>query len=116
MGSLWISESGEWMVIGPTETGPQAFNPGGELAVWKSTDQGNSWTKISDLTQNSAYNHTYVRRPVDAHPDFWAFWADGHGRQPSDSRLYFCNQKGEIFKLPEEMEVAFAKPEKMSGR
>ena len=115
MGSLWINEAGEWMVVGPTETGPQPFNPGGELAAWKSTDQGNSWTKMADLTQSSEYNHTYVRRPVASHPDFWALWADGHGRQPSDSRLYFCNEKGEVFKLPEKMKAAFAKPEKYLG-
>ena len=41
-----------------------------------------------------------VRKTVNAHPDFYAFWADGHARQPSDSRLYFCNQRGDVRMLP----------------
>jgi hypothetical protein len=104
MGSLYIEEDGTWRVIGPTETGPQPYNPGGEMAMWESRDKGNSWEMVRKLTQNSPYNHTYARRPVDAHPDFYAFWADGHGRQPSESRLYFCNKDGEVFMLPQKME------------
>ncbi len=30
----------DWRIIGPTETGPQPFNPGGEIAMWTSRDQG----------------------------------------------------------------------------
>ncbi len=102
MGSLWIQED-QWQIIAPTETGPQPFNPGGEIASWLSKDQGGSWEQAQVLTENSIYNHTYIRQPVHAHPGFWAFWADGNGREPSESRLYFCNQKGEIFQLPQQM-------------
>lgn len=111
-GSLYIEPDGLWRIIGPTEPGPQRYNPGGEVAIWTSKDQGQSWTKLRDVTRNSELNHTYVRRPVDPHPDFYAFWADGHGRKPSESRLYFCNKTGDrVFRLPPRMEGEFAKPE-----
>ena len=47
----------------------------------------------------------------EAHPDFYVLWADGHGRQPSPSRLYFCDRDGNVFRLPTRMEGEFAKPE-----
>ena len=62
------------------------------------------------LTANSERNHTYVRRPVNVHDDFYGYWADGHGRQPSESTLYFCNKKGQVFMLPKEMKGEFAYP------
>ncbi len=73
------------------------------MVIWVSKNQGKTWQKQLSLTQNSAFNHSYVRRPLNAHPDFYAFWADGHARQPSESSLYFSNQKGEVFRLPREM-------------
>ncbi|MEA3364978.1 MAG: hypothetical protein U9Q79_04995, partial [Candidatus Hydrogenedentes bacterium] len=63
------------------------------------------------MTKDSPYNHTYVRRPVNAHPEFYGFWADGHGREPSISRLHFCNKEGDVFRLPFDMEGETAKPE-----
>ena len=111
MGSLYIEKGGTWRIIAPTETGPQAYNPGGEIAIWTSTDKGNSWKKDRQITVNSEYNHSYVRRPVNTHPDFYALWADGHGRELSPSRLYMTNKTGEkTFKLPENMTGEFAKP------
>ena len=111
-GCLHIEADGTWRVIGPTETGPQPYNPGGEVALWISRDRGHSWRKTRQLTRNSPYNHTYCRRPVDAHPDFYAFWADGHGRRPSESRLYFCNRTGtKVWRLPAEMAAEAAEPE-----
>jgi hypothetical protein len=56
-------------------------------------------------------NHSYARRPLDADDDFVALWADGNARQPSASRLYFCNAKGEVFRLPEKMNGPTAKPD-----
>ncbi len=100
MGSLYIEEDGTWRVIGPTEPGPQPYNPGGEVAMWVSNDRGKSWRKSAQLTRESPYNHTYVRRPVNAHPEFYALWADGHGRRPSESRLYFATRSGEERMLP----------------
>jgi len=109
MRSLYIEED-KWVIIGPTATGPQAFNPGGEVQLWESRDQGLTWKKTRDMTFNSERNHTYVRRPLHAHPDFYAFWADGHGRKPSESLLYFANRKGEVFQLPRKMKDDFEKP------
>jgi hypothetical protein len=111
MGSLYIENEGTWRIIGPTETGPQPCNPGGEIAMWVTHDEGANWTKVKQLTNNSPRNHTYARRPVDAHPDFYALWADGHGRQPSQSSLYFCDKKGNVRILPREMTGDFAMPE-----
>ncbi len=111
-GSLYIEEDGTWRVIGPTEKGPQPYNPGGEMAMWTSRDAGESWQKVKQLTHHSPRNHTYARRPVNAHPDFYAIWADGHGRQPSESHLYFTNRTGDhVWRLPPQMTSEFAKPE-----
>ena len=115
MGSLYIETDGTWRIIAPTETGPQPYNPGGEVAMWTSADQGKTWKNIKQLTQNSPYNHTYCRRPVNAHPDFYALWADGHGRQPSESSLYFCNKEGNVYKLPRVMKEDFVKPEMVTS-
>lgn len=113
-GSLYIEADGAWRIIAPTETGPQPFNPGGEMAMWLSRDQGASWKKIRQLTRDSKRNHTYARRPVDAHPNFYAFWADGDARKPSESFLYFTDQKGNgVWRLPSKMEKNFSKPEKV---
>lgn len=109
MGSIYLGEKA-WHLIAPTEPGPQPYNPGGEMCLWRSEDQGASWHRQRVLTQQSNYNHTYARRPVDAHPDFYAFWADGHGRKPSESRFYFCNQRGDVYQLPPQMETDYATP------
>jgi len=110
MGPLYIEDDGIWRIIAPTETGPQPYNPGGEIAMWISKDLGKSWMKVKDLTMASRYNHTYARRPVNAHPDFYAIWADGHGRKPSESHLYFCDKEGNVRVLPREMTEDFVKP------
>ena len=98
-------------LVAPTEPGPQPGNPGGEVAIWTSVDQGQTWRKERQLTADSEYNHSFVRRPVNAHSDFFAFWADGHGRQPSPSRLYFCNRQGEVKRMPTSMDGAEQVPE-----
>ncbi len=103
-GSLYIESSTRWRVIAPSDTGPQPYNPGGEIAMWVTEDAGQSWTKKIKMTSGSDYNHGYVRRPVNAQPDFYGFWADGDGRKPSDSRLYYCNREGEVFQLPVQMQ------------
>ena len=111
MGSLYIEDDGTWRIIAPSETGPQPYNPGGEIAMWVSGNLGLTWKKIRQLTWDSPRNHTYARRPVDAHPDFYAIWADGHGRKPSLSSLYFCDKQGNVRILPREMNSDFAEPQ-----
>jgi hypothetical protein len=110
-GSLYIESDGTWRVIAPTDLGPQPYNPGGEMVMWTSTDEGQTWTRAKQLTRNSPRNHTYARRPLNAHPDFYALWADGHGREPSESSLYFTSQRGDhVWRLPARMEGEFAAP------
>ncbi|MFW6155853.1 MAG: hypothetical protein ACOC7J_00925, partial [Armatimonadota bacterium] len=106
-----------WTLIAPTEQGPQPYNPGGEIAVWRPEDAGESWEMLGQITKGSDYNHTYVRRPVNAHPNFAGLWADGHAREPSDSRLYFCDIDGEhAWRLPPKMEGEAEEPEAIGGR
>ena len=116
MGSLYLEDDTTWRVIAPTETGPQLYNPGGEIAMWVSKDLGLTWTKIRQLTSGSERNHTYARRPVNAHPDFYAIWADGHGRKPSQSSLYFCDKQGNVSVLPREMNEDFVKPQLLKNK
>jgi hypothetical protein len=111
MGSVYIERDDLWRIIGPTEPGPQRYNPGGEIAMWSSSDQGAHWTKIKQLTSGSHFNHGYCRRPVNAQPDFYAIWADGDARKLSTSRLYICDRDGNVRMLPAEMSGNMAKPE-----
>ncbi|HAV63409.1 MAG TPA: hypothetical protein DCY13_13715 [Verrucomicrobiales bacterium] len=112
-GSLYI-EGDRWRVIAPTATGPQPFNPGGEMEMWVSDDRGAHWRRLKQLTKDSPFNHTYARRPLNAQPDFYAFWADGHGRQPSMSALYFTDREGTgVWRLPVQMTAGQAKAEKV---
>jgi hypothetical protein len=111
MGSLWLAADGTWHLIAPTATGPQAYNPGGEIVWWTSRDQGANWEKKRQLTSGSPRNHTYVRRPINAHPDFFAIWADGDARQPSISQIYFCDDRGNVRVLPRTMDAEWADPQ-----
>ncbi|MBI5393746.1 MAG: BNR-4 repeat-containing protein [Verrucomicrobia bacterium] len=111
-GSLYIEPDGTWRIIAPTDPGPQPWTTGGEMVLWTSRDQGATWTKVKQLTRDSRFNHTYARRPVNAHPGFYAFWADGNPLEKSDSCLYFTNKDGDhVWRLPTAMTGEFAKPE-----
>jgi hypothetical protein len=110
MGSLYIEDGGVWRVIAPTETGPQPYNTGGEMAMWVSRDQGETWELVRQLTADSERNHSYARRPENVHPEFYALWADGHGRQPSESLLYFADRDGNVFQLPTTMAEDMERP------
>jgi hypothetical protein len=111
-GPLYIEPDGVWRIIAPTEPGPQAFGTGGDIVVWTSKDQGETWTRGKQLTHDSKFNHTFVRQPVNAQPDFYAIWADGDTHKPSASNLYFTNKVGDhVWKLPESMTEEFASPE-----
>ena len=115
MGSLYIEADGHWRVIAPTEPGPQHWGTGGDLAMWVSPNQGIEWRKAKVLTANSRFNHAYARRPVNAHPDFYAFWADGNPDQFSESRLYLTNQTGDaVWTLPDTMDSDFARPQRLA--
>jgi len=110
-GSLYIEEDNTWRLIAPTDDGPQPDHTGGEMVMWTSNDQGSTWTRAKEMTHGSSRNHTYARRPVNAHPEFYALWADGlGGHEPSDSQIYFCDRGGNVRVLPEKMENDFAQP------
>ncbi len=111
-GSLYIEPDGAWRIIAPTEPGPQRYSTGGEMVMWISRDQGQTWKKLRQLTSDSPFNHTYARRPVNAHPDFYALWADGHAKQPSDSSLYFTDKAGtHVWRLPPLMKDESERPQ-----
>lgn len=113
-GSLYLEE-GVWRFIGPTGAGPQAWSTGGEVENWESRDDGQTWKRTGALTKNSQRNHTYVRRPLNAHPDFYALWADGNALKLSESNLYFANRQGQVFRLPAVMKGRVEKPEPVSA-
>lgn len=111
MGSLDIEEDGTWKVIAPIGGGPQHWGTGGEVELWTSKDKGATWTKQRAVTANSPRNHSYVRRPRNAHPDFYAYWADGHANEFSESHLYFTNRDGsKVWHLPYNMTEDYATP------
>ncbi len=109
MGSLFISGD-HWRLIAPTEAGPQHWGTGGEMALWTSHNDGETWTLSQQLTKASARNHAYARRPLHAHPGFVALWADGNPDVMSPSRLYFCDHAGTVWQLPAEMTTDTAAP------
>jgi hypothetical protein len=115
MGSLYIEPETTWRVIAPTEPGPQRWGTGGEIAIWTSRDSGVTWEKERAVTSGSEFNHAYVRRPVNAREDFYAFWADGNPDELSPSRLYFIDKTGSrLRRLPYDMEGETAVPEEIT--
>ena len=114
MGSLYVN-GGEWRIIGATGTAPQKWGAGGEIETWTSPDEGRTWTKERALTAGSEFNHSYVRRPLNQHPDFAAFWADGNPNMLTPSRLYLSNADGtRVWRLPYDMPESFAQPEEIT--
>ncbi len=115
-GPLMFGTDGTWRIIGPTEPGPQRYNPGGEMVLWTSTNQGATWVRTKQLTKGSEYNHTFAKPVVNAHPDFAALWADGHGREESPSRLYITDRDGtNVWRLPTTMSSDFVEPERITN-
>jgi hypothetical protein len=110
-GSLYLEPDNTWRIIAPTDSGPQPHTTGGQIAIHTSTDQGQTWRKTQTLPTQNNRNQTYVRRPWQAHDDFYAFWADGDALNPSESALYFATKEGNTFRLPTSMHTDFAKPE-----
>jgi hypothetical protein len=111
-GSLSIDSDGTWRIVGTFLPGPQVYGTGGEVGIWTSADQGASWQLVRALTSGSLRNHNYPRRPVDAHDDFFAMWADGDAFAPSASSLYFTDRHGDaVYRLPGVMTNESAYPE-----
>ncbi|MEY4884910.1 MAG: hypothetical protein RL151_219 [Bacteroidota bacterium] len=112
MGSIYV-RGRRWKIIGPTEPGPQRWGTGGEMAIWESRNEGESWIRTRQLTVSSTLNHSYARRPLNAHPGFEAFWADGHADSLSPSRLYFCDRRGRVYRMPGLMQTALMRAERV---
>lgn len=104
-GSLYV-EGNLWRIIAPLAPGPQPFGTGGEMEMWTSTNQGQSWQRVRRMTDQSQHNHSYARKPLNAHPDFYAIWADGNPLAPSSSRVHFATRDGAVYTLPEKMTAA----------
>ncbi len=114
MGSFYLMKD-SWKVVAPTEPTPQAWGVGGEIVIWESKDQGKTWNKSIEVTNNSALNHSYMRKPLDYKAPFCFFWATGHPHEMSISELYFGDFKGNYWKLPYWMENDWEKPIKVNG-
>jgi hypothetical protein len=117
-GPIWVEPNGMWRIIGPTETGPQRWGGGGEIAVWTSSDEGDSWVKRRKVTSGSARNQSYVRKVFGAEDDspFALLWADGHADKLSVSRIYFADRDGGVVRrLPYDMPDEVATPEVVQG-
>ena len=112
MGSLLFFKK-ELYLVAPTAIGSQKWGVGGELQVWKSHDSGVHWVKEKNLTQNSQMNHSYVRKSENFKAPFVFFWACGDAHQFSKSELFFGNLKGEIWKLPYNMEKESELPQQI---
>ena len=92
--------NGDLRILAATGRGPQAWNPGGEIEAWRSSDGGKNWRLEKQVTRLSRCNMNYPRTPFDFHPDFTAFWTDGDGREISESHLYFCDDALNVHEMP----------------
>lgn len=114
-GSIFI-DGAKWTVIGPLINEPQEYGAGGELVMWESLDEGNTWKFSKQLTKGSPRNHNYVRKVVNGHDPFLYFWADGNPDQLSESHLYFGNSKGIVWELPYEMTEEWDSPKRVKKK
>jgi hypothetical protein len=113
MGSIYIKGK-EWRIIGSTEPGTIKYAMGGEMAVWISYDEGNSWKKSFDITTQSSKNNSFARRPVNANKMFYSFWTDGDPEKQSECRLYFTDEScKKVWVLPYDMTKDQEKPKRL---
>jgi hypothetical protein len=113
-GELCIEPDGSWRITGTFIAGPQKYGTGGEIGVWTSHNQGGSWKLLQQLTNHSKFNHAYVRHPVNAQDDFYAYWADGNAFAESTSRLYFATKSGNVYRMPTRITGDSAAPEPLA--
>jgi hypothetical protein len=79
----------------PRTLGPQAGNPGGEMVLWTSSNEGADVDEGEATHARLACAITRTRgvRCTRTRPST-RLWADGHGREPSDVLdLYFTDQR-----------------------
>ncbi|HEX2967939.1 MAG TPA: BNR-4 repeat-containing protein [Bacteroidales bacterium] len=113
LGSIYTTGD-QWKVIGPSDPGPDKYGTGGELVLWTSNDNGQTWNKSVNITSGSSMNQSYARRPLNASGEFFSFWSDGDTKKFSRSHLYFTNDKGDkVWILPYKMSREYEKPERI---
>ncbi|HPJ60916.1 MAG TPA: BNR-4 repeat-containing protein [Bacteroidales bacterium] len=113
MGSLFTGVD-EWKIVYPAEPGPRKDGTGGEIVLWTSNDEGETWRKKTDVTAGSRYNNSYVRRPLNANSEFYCYWADGDPEQISESRIFFTNENCDrVWMLPYTMKKSYARPQRI---
>lgn len=100
-GSLYI-EDDRWSVYLPTEPGPQEYQTGGEMVIWDSVDEGQTWEPRVQVTRDSASNQSYARRALGGldTESFYAFWADGDPTQFDRSTLHMGDAQGRHWEFP----------------
>lgn len=109
-GSLYVEADGSWRVIAPLDAGPQPYMTGGDIVALRSTDEGQTWRREHTLAAAPGRPYTYVRGPVNAHPGFYAMWADGNAADPSTSDIMFATADGRAFRLPTRMTEEAMRP------
>src|SRR5690606_32715200 len=62
-GSLYLEDQ-TWRLIAPTGPGAQPYGTGGQMVMWTSGDEGESWRPLKALTHDPRYNHSYARKPL----------------------------------------------------
>lgn len=106
-GAMYLEKGTLWRMISPTIIGrnlptqsPKPYFAGGEIMMWVSENQGRAWTP-SHLTQHSPQNHNFVKRPVNAHEDFYGYWSAGDSVRVSPCPLYYTDRSGQVFQMPD---------------
>jgi hypothetical protein len=84
-GALVIVADNDFRALLPTSAS-QINEDGGNIEEWKSTDGGETWTKVATLT-NDPLSHNNVKTVRGHQPEFLAFWSYGDSVNPSDVTL-----------------------------
>ena len=111
-GSLIIDPDGTWRLVGPFLDPAQPYATGGNIGVWTSGDEGETWDLTRRMTNDGAANHTYVRRVLGGGDGFETMWASGHAWEPGEVDLFFSTADGRVFRMPRGFEAGqeFAAP------
>ncbi len=105
-----VAADGTWPASGPMMPGPRPYGTG-ETVAWTDSGRGRARRDVRKPTTANVRHHSHARRPMNAHPEFCAFRADGDAFKPFPSHLYFANNAGDdIHVLPESVDGQFAAP------
>jgi hypothetical protein len=103
-----------WKVLSPCVESSDKSDSVHEIVLWTSRDKGSSWQRATDVTSNSIFNNSYVRRPLNASDEFYSFWSDGDHKKRSECRIYFTNEKcNKVWAFPYKMSKEMQRPERI---